>query len=156
MSDVPLRRYIFPPLPPVSMVLLMLVMWYFRNTGIEFLALPQWLSAFFWVPVAFAVIILGWAKWEFHRWQTTVNPLGQPTALATTGIYRFSRNPMYLGMALLLLAWAMYLSNALMFTAIPVFVFYINRIYIKREEATLTQLIGKPFIEYMQRVRRWL
>ena len=94
----------------------------------------------------------------FLRARTTVNPL-QPdkaSALVTGGIFRWTRNPMYLGMGTLLVAWAVYLANPLSIVVIPFFVAYLNRFQIGPEERALEQRFGAEFRAYRQRVRRWL
>jgi protein-S-isoprenylcysteine O-methyltransferase Ste14 len=95
---------------------------------------------------------------SFRRAETTVNPL-KPEAsssLVCSGVYAFSRNPMYLGFLLLLLAWGIYLSNALALLLLPVFVAYMNRFQIEPEENALTARFGQEFVTYTTRVRRWL
>jgi protein-S-isoprenylcysteine O-methyltransferase Ste14 len=95
---------------------------------------------------------------SFRRAGTTVNPL-KPEAsssLVRSGVYAFSRNPMYLGFLLLLLAWGIYLSNALALLLLPVFVAYMNRFQIEPEESALTARFGQEFVTYTTRVRRWL
>ena len=104
--------------------------------------------------IAFDVLgILG-----FRAARTTVNPLKpeQASTLVTGGVYRVTRNPMYVGMALLLTAWAAYLSALLSFAGIVVFVLYITRFQIQPEEQTLRRLFGDTFVDYSARVRRWL
>ena len=94
----------------------------------------------------------------FRRARTTVNPLRPETssALVSGGIYSVTRNPMYLGMLLLLLAWAVHLS-ALWPTIGPVlFVLFITRFQILPEERALLALFGETFAEYKRKVRRWL
>lgn len=95
---------------------------------------------------------------EFRRQQTTVNPFTpeQSSALITTGIYRFSRNPMYLGFLLALLGWAAYLSNWASALLLPAFIAYMNRFQIQPEERALESRFGQPFGEYRKSVRRWL
>jgi protein-S-isoprenylcysteine O-methyltransferase Ste14 len=78
------------------------------------------------------------------------------SALVTYGIYRLSRNPMYCGMAALLLAWAAYLQSPLSVLGIAVFVLYITQFQIKPEERTLEKLFGDAFLRYKSSVRRWL
>lgn len=95
---------------------------------------------------------------SFRANKTTVNPL-TPTASSTvvsTGVYRFSRNPMYLGFLLALTGWAVYLSNAFAVLLLPAFVAYMNRFQIKPEERALLAKFGPRFAEYMAAVRRWL
>ena len=78
------------------------------------------------------------------------------TQLVTSGVYRYTRNPMYLGMACLLLAWAVYLQNPLALLGVPLFMAYITQFQIKPEERMLVKLFGDAFIRYRQQVRRWL
>ena len=94
----------------------------------------------------------------FLRARTTINPL-KPTAtaaLVTTGLYRFTRNPMYLGMLLVLLGWAMFLSNLAALLIAPLFALYITRFQIIPEERVLTEKFGTAFMVYQSQVRRWL
>lgn len=95
---------------------------------------------------------------SFRRAQTTVNPLKPETstALVSTGIYRITRNPMYLGMLTVLLAWAAYLSSAWALLGPVAFALYITRFQIIPEERALQSLFGAAFVEYAHRVRRWL
>lgn len=95
---------------------------------------------------------------SFRRARTTVNPLKPEaaSALVTSGIYRYTRNPMYVGFALWLLAWGLYLASPLVLLGVLGFVLYMNRLQIAPEERALGQLFGADFAAYRQRVRRWL
>lgn len=108
--------------------------------------------AFFGAAVALAGVI------AFRRHNTTVNPLtpDQSSTLVASGIYRFSRNPMYLGFLLALFGWGVYLSNWACVLLLPVFVAYMNRFQIQPEERALTDLFGPQFVAYAKSVRRWL
>jgi protein-S-isoprenylcysteine O-methyltransferase Ste14 len=95
---------------------------------------------------------------SFRRARTTVNPL-QPAAashLVVSGIYHRTRNPMYLGMLLVLLGWALFLSNLLSVVLAAGFVPLMNRLQILPEERALTALFGSAFADYKSKVRRWL
>jgi len=94
----------------------------------------------------------------FRRERTTLNPLRpqRASALVTGGIYRFTRNPMYAGMALLLTGWAVVLSALWAFLGPAAFVLYINRFQIAPEERALRALFGEAWSAYAARVRRWL
>ena len=95
---------------------------------------------------------------SFRRAGTTVNPM-QPekaTSLVTSGIYRVTRNPMYVGLLLALTAWAVFLANALGFLFLPALVLYLNRFQIAPEEVALARVFGQQFIDYKSRVRRWV
>ncbi|GAB4184382.1 MAG: isoprenylcysteine carboxylmethyltransferase family protein [Wenzhouxiangellaceae bacterium] len=103
-----------------------------------------------------ALGVLGGGRLE--RSDTTSDPtqLDQANVLVTGGIYRFSRNPMYLGFLLILTACALYLQNLLCFAALPVFIVAMTRLQIVPEERALRQRFGDRYREYQQRVRRWL
>ncbi|MFP5406472.1 MAG: methyltransferase family protein, partial [Gammaproteobacteria bacterium] len=81
---------------------------------------------------------------------------GAASSLVLGGPYRFSRNPMYLGVLLVLVGWAVYLSNVLAFVVLPLFVLYLNRYQIAPEERALSARFGASFDEYRKSVRRWL
>ena len=95
---------------------------------------------------------------SFVRAHTTVNPLKPSAAssLVVTGVYHFTRNPMYLGDLVILIGWAVFLANAVSFLLLPVFVLYINRFQIGPEEKALAGLFGAGYAAYQSRVRRWL
>ena len=95
---------------------------------------------------------------HFHISRTTVNPLKPERAstLVTGGVYRISRNPMYVGLACLLLAWAVYLSALLPFAGPLFYVVYITRFQIQPEERALRAKFGEEYARYAARVRRWL
>lgn len=94
----------------------------------------------------------------FRRSKTTVNPLqpGKASALVTEGIYRFTRNPMYAGMVLLLTAWAVHLSALWPFVGPVLYILYITRFQITPEERILSSKFGAEWTAYTARVRRWL
>ena len=104
------------------------------------------------------VIIAGLGFVSFRRARTTVNPMkpGSASVLVDGGIYRLTRNPMYLGFLVVLLGWAIFLSNIVAFLLLPAFVCYMNRFQIEPEERALAALFGQSFVAYKTRVRRWL
>jgi protein-S-isoprenylcysteine O-methyltransferase Ste14 len=95
---------------------------------------------------------------SFQRAKTTVNPTrpGSASALVVSGVYRVTRNPMYLGLLLVLLGWGVFLSNVLAFIWIPAYVAYMNRFQIAPEERALSCLFGQEFLAYKAKVGRWL
>ena len=95
---------------------------------------------------------------SFRRANTTVNPMKpeSTSSLVVSGIYKYTRNPMYLGFLLILLAWAAALSNVWALVGIPAFVLYMNRFQISPEERMLASRFELEYAEYRGRVRRWL
>lgn len=113
--------------------------------------------------LALAVMALGLALdlsalIAFRRARTTVNPMApqQSVNIVRAGPYRFTRNPMYVGMACLLLALCLYLRNPLALLAPLAFVAYITRFQIIPEERILQARFGEPYARYLRAVRRWL
>lgn len=106
--------------------------------------------------VGIAIALLGVAA--FRRAQTTVNPLHPDKAshLVIAGIYRRTRNPMYLGMLLVLLGWALSLDHPLALIPAAAFVPVMNRLQIVPEERILAGIFGTEFSDYQAKVRRWL
>lgn len=94
----------------------------------------------------------------FRRAKTTVDPRTPEasSALVSSGIYRYSRNPMYVGFAVWLLAWAVFLGSGWGLLGVMFFVLYMNHFQIAPEERALRALFGDEFRAYEQRVRRWL
>jgi protein-S-isoprenylcysteine O-methyltransferase Ste14 len=95
---------------------------------------------------------------SFRRARTSVNPMrpDSTSSLVVSGIYKYTRNPMYLGFLLLLLGWAIFLSNLAPFALLPAFVVYMNYFQIRPEERALGSLFAKEYQPYLARVRRWI
>lgn len=93
---------------------------------------------------------------EFHKAGTDVRPDKPDNALITSGPYCFTRNPLYIGLTLVQIAVAVWLDNAWVLGMTLVSVFVITAYAIKREERYLEQLFGQAYLDYKQRVRRWL
>jgi protein-S-isoprenylcysteine O-methyltransferase Ste14 len=101
------------------------------------------------------VLMVFWSAGVFRRRNTTLNPTGEPSALATEGLYRVSRNPMYLGMLLGLLGLTAVLGDAAL-AAGPALFAWVTTCQIRREESVLEQRFGAVYLAYKARVRRWL
>lgn len=95
---------------------------------------------------------------EFRRLNTSTDPLRPESAaaLVTSGIYRVTRNPMYLGMTIVLLGWGLFLMNLVSLGLVSFFVFYINFFQIPPEERLLAARFGDAYRTYTKKVRRWL
>jgi protein-S-isoprenylcysteine O-methyltransferase Ste14 len=127
-------------------------------------AFPAWTLALPWraaaavalAAVGIAIALAGVAA--FRRSRTTVNPHtpDKASSVVTHGVYRWTRNPMYLGILFVLAGWALFLGHAAALIALPVFVTYMNRFQIRPEEQILAAKFGAPFTAYMAAVRRWI
>lgn len=104
------------------------------------------------------LIVIAAAAISFRRAQTTLDPRepARTSALVSSGIFRYSRNPIYVGFVLWLTAWASYLADLYAFALIPLYVLSLDRQQITHEEMHLRELFGQPYVDYCQRVRRWL
>ena len=104
------------------------------------------------------VFVMAMAAKSFVTAKTTINPLkpSRASRLVTGGVFRFSRNPIYLGDLLILAAVAVWLGHPANLALLPVFVGYIDRFQIRPEERALSALFGVEYAAYCARVRRWL
>jgi len=95
---------------------------------------------------------------QFLAARTSFNPLNvnNNRVLVTTGFYRYTRNPMYLGLITLLLAWVVYLGNYIGLILIPFLMWVLTRLQITPEEQALARIFGAQYLNYKNRVRRWL
>lgn len=144
--------------PPVVGVIVGLVMWGLSQLGSP---LPisdplRFAATALLVAVGLGFDVLGLL--EFRAKRTTVNPLRpeKASALVDGGVYRITRNPMYVGMLCLLLGWAAFLAAPLALIGPVLFVLYITRFQIIPEERILRERFGEPYSAYAQRVRRWV
>jgi protein-S-isoprenylcysteine O-methyltransferase Ste14 len=97
-----------------------------------------------------------WVAGIFDRAGTTIKPFEESSALVTTGPFRVSRNPVYLGMVLGLLGVAVLAGSLSPFLVIPLFAVLIDRRFIQAEEAQLERTFGASYVAYKSQVRRWL
>ena len=122
------------------------------NFQFPFQSIVGWAFGFLGVTVsAFGIL-------EFRRAKTTANPTrpGSSSSLVTHGVYRHTRNPMYLGFLLILLGWAAATANLLAFLFLPAFILYMNEFQITPEERALLGIFGDQFKRYCSHVRRWI
>lgn len=144
--------------PPIVTLVLALLMWLTPATAgqVQIAYLARVLGAIILVCVGQGIAIAGMLA--FRRAKTTVNPVQASLAssLVVQGVYRYTRNPMYVGLLLTLLAWAVFLANPIAVVWLVVFVLYITRFQIIPEERVLASLFGAEYEAYKHRVRRWI
>ena len=144
--------------PPVVTAVFALLMWFvaraFPSLDVE---VPARIPAAATILVVAVVIGIA-AVLGFRRAKTTINPLKPEasSALVVRGIYRWTRNPMYLAMLLVLIGWACIVGNVAALVMLPLFMAYLNRFQIGPEERALQARFGREFEEYKRTVRRWL
>lgn len=144
--------------PPLVGLALAVAMWFLAPSG-PLLALPEALRLALTLAIGGVGLCLDLSGLvAFVRRRTTVNPLApaRSSALVTGGVYRITRNPMYLGMACLLTAWAVWLGALWPWLGPVAFVLYITRFQIRPEEQVLARLFRQSYTDYRARVRRWI
>ena len=146
-------------IPPVAVFLVSgAIMWpVSKNVPSAAFALPgSWIMAIALALVGFGIATSGVIA--FRRHETTVNPTKpeEASSMVAVGAYRYTRNPMYLGLAMGLTAWAVYLSNAGALLLVAVFMLYMTHFQIKPEERALQEKFGSSYETYTAAVRRWL
>jgi len=144
--------------PPVIWLLAALLMWMLHR----WMPIAQLIgSPWTWVallPAAIGAGVIYDANTRFRRARTTINPLEPQMAssLVMKGIYRITRNPMYLGLTLWLTAWALWLGTLSPWIAVVSFPVIITALQIIPEEQALEKLFGEAYLDYRKRVARWL
>lgn len=107
-------------------------------------------------PLAIGIVLNLVADAAFKKAQTTVKPFETSTALITTGVFRASRHPMYLGMILILISLAILLGSFSSFIVVVIFAFMMEVFFVKVEEKMLKQTFGKEWDTYKHQVRKWI
>jgi len=142
--------------PPVYFLMALLLMAFFHQIApaAQLIVAPYRYAGI--VLMALAIALILWAALLFRRAGTNIRPFLPATALVTSGPYRFTRNPMYLGMAGTLLGAAVLMGSITPFVVIPAFMALISDRFILGEEAQLQAAFARDYVEYKARVRRWL
>jgi protein-S-isoprenylcysteine O-methyltransferase Ste14 len=114
----------------------------------------------FWIVLLAGLSLLIAGVVRIMKHETVIHPdrdsLSKATVLVTTGVFRYTRNPIYLGMAIMLMAWTIYLENWLSAVVVIIFVAFITRYQIKPEEEVLEKIFGAEYVRYKKKVRRWV
>lgn len=102
------------------------------------------------------VILIGWAKKLFTNAGTPIRPFEESSTLVVWGPYRYSRNPIYIGMFLILLGVGIALGSITPFLLLPIFFLIIRQKFVLKEEQFLVQRFGTDYVQYCAKVKRWL
>jgi len=142
--------------PPI-VALMFIVIAYFLGRFVPLPLIVPGILRSMGLVLTFVGFLLGiGAFMEFRKARTTLDPHGSSKQVVTSGIYRFTRNPIYLGFLLMVIGLP--LNSGLYWGIVmaPLYVFIMNRLIIQHEEAYLEKKFGKTYTGYTSRVRRWL
>jgi|TARA_B100000886_G_scaffold278899_1_gene202915 protein-S-isoprenylcysteine O-methyltransferase Ste14 len=144
-------------IPPPILVLILITSNYFSQNRLEIIYLPYKYSTSVLILLVGSLILIN-PVFKFIKSKTTVNPVKfkKVNKLVTSGIYKYSRNPMYLGMILIIISTSIFYLNYYSVVTPFIFYFWINRFQIKREEIFLKEKFGKEYLSYMSKTRRWI
>jgi len=143
--------------PPI-VLLFSLGLAYVCSRYLPVVAMPSIFSSLYWYIGATGVLVSLSGIWEFRKAKTTIDPTTPEKAshLVSGGVYRVTRNPMYLGMLFIILAAIFKFGNYYGFIALPFFILYITQFQIKPEERIIEGIFGDEYVHYKSKVRRWL
>lgn len=146
-------------IPPALLVLIVALFMWLTAHYLSTISIPAGLRYFGFATFllcGIVIIIIGGLR--FKAASTTVNPItpNASSSLVTSGIYKYSRNPMYIGFLLMLIAWSVFLTSLFALALTTVYVSYINRFQIQPEEKALESIFGDQYLRYKSNVRRWL
>jgi protein-S-isoprenylcysteine O-methyltransferase Ste14 len=130
-------------------------------------AIAQWLTPFraaesYSSPMVAAslglvgFVAMMWAWWQFQQRQVAICPTEKTARLITDGIYRVTRNPMYLGMSTMLVGLAVWFGTLPFYCAAAIYFVIIDQVFCRYEEAKLEAVFGEDYTQYRNRVRRWI
>jgi protein-S-isoprenylcysteine O-methyltransferase Ste14 len=146
-------------IPPVIVLLIVaLIMWLISLVSPEIIESNNIIQYIYIVPVVIGMWFVIAGIISFRKARTTIHPMTpeKASSLVTTGVYKMTRNPMYLGALFILMGWGLYLTNLFSSVASVLFIIYMNQFQIIPEERVLSFIFGEEFSNYTNQVRRWL
>lgn len=108
------------------------------------------------IPIVLGIMIDIWGIIAFAKAGTPIKPFTESKQLVTQGLYKFTRNPMYLGMVFILVGSAVLMGSITPILLVPLFIWIIQRNFIRHEEKMLEDIFGDKYIVYKNKVRRWI
>ena len=144
-------------IPPPLIVLVLIVSIYFSSKKIDLINIPLQLEISIFILSAGILIFVN-PVLQFIKSKTTVNPIQfeEVNKLVTSGIFKYSRNPMYLGMLMIVLSASIFYLNIYSILTPLLFILWINKFQIKREEEFLIEKFGDEYLSYKKKTRRWI
>ena len=144
--------------PPIILLFSGIAMWFIAHSEYAFAIAVPFALIMAIVLAAVGIFVSASAIRQFKTAETTISPL-QPdsaTSLVHNGIFGKTRNPMYVGLFMILLGWAVWLQSLSNVLILFAFVLWLTELQIKPEEAALRKVFGQGYIDYCKRVRRWI
>ena len=144
-------------IPPPILVIILITSNYFSSDKLDLISIP-YRTLFSIVILSIGIVVIINPVVKFIKSKTTVNPVEFKNVekLVTSGIYKYSRNPMYLGMIMIIISSTIYYLNFYSLLTPFIFYFWINRFQIKREEVFLEEKFGQEYLLYKTKTRRWI
>ena len=144
-------------IPPPILVIILITSNYFSSDKLDLISIP-YRTLFSIVILSIGILVIINPVVKFIKSKTTVNPVEFKNVekLVTSGIYKYSRNPMYLGMIMIIISSTIYYLNFYSLLTPFIFYFWINRFQIKREEVFLEEKFGQEYLSYKTKTRRWI
>ena len=143
---------ILPPHAAIGSLIVVIFLHYLFPTPL----IPKPFNYFGILFFAAGLFILLWSFGLFKKKETPILPGQKPTALVIEGPYKFTRNPMYLGVTTALAGIAVYLGDLFAFLSPIAFFMFVSVRFIPREEKLMEKIFGKKYLDYKKRVRRWI
>lgn len=148
-----MKRRMYPPMYLLLGIIVAIGLHLLLPIG-RFIPIPFNLLGIVLILLGFGMML--WSSNRFSKANTTIIPFQESSQLVQSGLFGYSRNPIYLGMAMMLTGVAVILGSVLPFLLVPLFVLIIQRNFIVREEAMLEETFGEEYRQYKKKVRRWL
>jgi protein-S-isoprenylcysteine O-methyltransferase Ste14 len=149
MKKIP--KYV-PPFWMIPCLLIMVILHFFFPVYLYLQAPWNYLGL---IPLLLSLVLAGAAAKLLARLGTTIAPSGTPEKLVTSGLYRFTRNPMYLGMTMIMLGIAMLLGSLSSLLPVALYMLIIEKLFISNEEKILSEIFGNDYEIFCNKVGRW-
>jgi protein-S-isoprenylcysteine O-methyltransferase Ste14 len=149
-----INKFVHPAILTLGFIILGILLGKFIPIFPALAATPLRLAG---LPIVLVGLLIGFSGFfAILRANTTLNPHGTVTTVVTSGAYRFTRNPMYLGFLLMVIGFPLSYGSLWGLILVPFFIVTMNRLVIEKEEAYLEKKFGEPYTSFKRRVRRWL
>ena len=142
--------------PPHLAILLIFLSWLFSYLFPQFNVINKTYHKFGIIAFILGISLTFWGFHVFKKNKTPIIPGQKPTFVVAEGPYRFTRNPMYIGVTMLLLGISIYIGNVLSFLSPVIFFLAMNYYFVPFEEKLMEKIFGKQYLNYKKQVRRWL